>query len=896
MPRTAHYVVSTHWDREWYDTYQGFRMRLVSMLDEVMDTLESDPSFKTFVMDGQVIPVSDYLEIRPEEAERLLGLIREKRIRVGPWYVLPDEWLVSAESLVRNLQVGMAMAEELGTESSKAGFACDMFGHVSQLPQIFSQLGIKGALIWRGTTERDHAGLLNWKAPDDTVLPSYRFGKIGYCSYTISVRSPREPGETPTVETLAERIVTFTLEQAKRTPQGPIMLFDGGDHLEIEPGTSKAIALANESLTEHGIQIVHSDLDAYLDELNLNRSAIGTTIVGELRETGREPGDEDEQWLIPGVLSSRIRLKQMNAACEDELCLWAEPFSAFAAQNGKRYPSGYLRTAWRHLLENHPHDSICGCSIDQVHKDMLYRFDQSLDISSRLTDDALKRIAGAAAQDELPEGAFAMTLFNPTAVAVDEPLDIEIPLPSDWPVFREFFGFEDKFSFTLETPDGEAIPYQLVGHERDVKSFRYIRRKFPIEDKRHVVTVTTRIALPAMGYSSFIVRPKAGLTRYSGSMTASHASIENERFIVETAPNGSITVLDKETKMAYEGLNVFEERADIGDGWYHGLAVNDAIYSSASSHADVAVVTDGINKATLRIAVTMNVPKEFDFASMKRSGETVALKIVSDVTLRMGCERIEIETRIDNIALDHRIRALFPTWLQGQSYLSDSAYDVIERPVKLLEDNDIRKELDVETRPQISWTAFGDGDNGMAIVTRGLPESAVIDREDRAIALTLFRGFRRAVLSNDNPGGQESGELKFRYWIVPFTGETPVCDLFLMGQRVLTPAKAVALSADEIQRMDRPEALPGSQSFLALDGNAIVTSVQQETDGALMVRMFNPQATTESVTLTVPYDICDVSTVKLDGSDDLQTTVVTVNGGAVELMIPPKRIATVTIK
>src|SRR3954449_9834702 len=131
MPRVAHYVASTHWDREWYEPLQGYRMRLVSLLDEVLDTLARDPAFKIFTMDGQFIPVNDFLEIRPEKRETLQLFAREGRFKAGPWYVLPDEWLVSGESIIRNIQLGMRLADELGGGTSRAGFACDLFGHIS---------------------------------------------------------------------------------------------------------------------------------------------------------------------------------------------------------------------------------------------------------------------------------------------------------------------------------------------------------------------------------------------------------------------------------------------------------------------------------------------------------------------------------------------------------------------------------------------------------------------------------------------------------------------------------------------------------------------------------------------------------------------------------------------
>ncbi|MHA1947374.1 MAG: glycoside hydrolase family 38 N-terminal domain-containing protein, partial [Candidatus Hodarchaeales archaeon] len=93
----------THWDREWYLPFQKFRYMLVKLVDELLGIMEEDPEYK-FTFDGQTIVLEDYLEIRPERREELLQLIREKRIIVGPWYILPDIWLVGQETLVRNFE------------------------------------------------------------------------------------------------------------------------------------------------------------------------------------------------------------------------------------------------------------------------------------------------------------------------------------------------------------------------------------------------------------------------------------------------------------------------------------------------------------------------------------------------------------------------------------------------------------------------------------------------------------------------------------------------------------------------------------------------------------------------------------------------------------------------
>jgi len=899
--RTAHYIISTHWDREWYEPLQGFRMRLVSMLDETFQTLDRDPAFKTFTMDGQTIPIFDYLEIRPEKKELIERYVKQGRLKLGPWYVLPDEWLVSGESIIRNIQLGMRLSSEFGAPSSKAGFACDLFGHISQLPQLFAQLGIPAALVWRGTYEKEHHGHFNWKSSDGTSLPTYRFGRVGYCSFAFDVRECHIKDKSFDPEAAVDRLVKFVLIEADRSGLGPILLFDGGDHIEIEPRISQVIARANEKLVadKREIRIVHSNLDAYQQELVADRKKIDKTIEGELRETGRDPGSQDEQWLIPGVYSSRIHLKHRNAQCEDELCFWAEPFSAFASAL-LEYPTGFLRTAWRHLLDNHPHDSICGCSPDQVHQDMIYRFDQSYGISTRLTSNALRAITFAASADlQRPEGAMVLGLFNHTAEQLDRPVDFEVPLPTNWPKkFQEFFGFEEKFAFKLRDARAQEVPYQLVSQHRDRAGFSRRRYKFPDADNRHVISITAHLKIPAFGYTTLIVEPHDGPTRYLGSMATSHRTIENEHLKVTGNSNGTIDLTVKKTNQTYSQLLTFEDCADIGDGWYHGVAVNDQIFTSAASNAQVALVADGINKATLRITLTMHVPESFDFKSMTRSAKLAPLKIVSDVTLRKGRDDLEITTTVHNTILDHRLRVLCPTNIDSDQTCSDSAFDVVQRKVQLAPDNAIRKELDVETKPHFTWTAITDGENGFALVTRSIPEIAASDLPDRPLALTLLRSFRRAVLSNDNIGGQIQGAHTFRYDLVPFPGDIPRKRLCTQGQRILSTMRQVDLThadltlpADIVQRP--AQKLAAEYSFLKVDGDVVVSSIQREQDH-LLVRLWNPTDAKVIATITAPAALTWARSVTLEGKEDTITSV-KLASGAVSVTVPSKRIATLLL-
>ena len=86
--RQAHYVLSTHWDREWYQSFQNFRYQLVRMLDKVLEGWAKGTLKGPFQSDGQAIVLEDYLEVRPEQARRDRGAppIRQ----AGRWAVVRD--------------------------------------------------------------------------------------------------------------------------------------------------------------------------------------------------------------------------------------------------------------------------------------------------------------------------------------------------------------------------------------------------------------------------------------------------------------------------------------------------------------------------------------------------------------------------------------------------------------------------------------------------------------------------------------------------------------------------------------------------------------------------------------------------------------------------------------
>ena len=363
-------VPHTHWDREWYREFEHFRLALGDVVDGVIDVLERDSAFTSFTLDGQAIVLEDYLDIRPENEARLRALLSAGRIEVGPSYVLPDELLVGAEPLVRNLLIGRAVCERFGAEPTPVGYLPDSFGHPQQLPQILAGFGIESFIFSRGLgDELDEVGVVfRWRAPDGSeVLAFQQLPEYGNFAAVAGI----EDAEAR-IETIAERFGPALAAAGVHD----LLLCNGTDHLPVQPELPELCAAL-----EQRFPGVRFTIAGYRDYIRT---------VGPLQV----PAHEGELLgsrlhnVLRGVNSARLYLKQANAAAERRL-LGVETLAALASvRDGRPFPVPDFRLAWRDLLRCQPHDSICGCSCDEVHRDMLVRYTSLHRTLSRLEERA----------------------------------------------------------------------------------------------------------------------------------------------------------------------------------------------------------------------------------------------------------------------------------------------------------------------------------------------------------------------------------------------------------------------------------------------------------------------------------------------------------------------------
>ena len=918
--RRVHFVLSTHWDREWRLGFQQFRWALVQLFDHVIEGLESGRLLTPFVTDGQSILVDDYLEIRPERRAAVAKLIASGKLVIGPWWTMPDEFLVSGESLIRNLRLGREHARRFGGEPSSVGYVCDIFGHNSQLPQILAGFGIGGAFIWRGVNLIG-ARQLSWTGADGTMLPCYRFGPNGYGDYAIFVRGGFDYGWT--YEGIEDYLEMFVAGEVAASEVAPVLVHDACDHQDWDERAYAAL-LAYFAANEDRYELVHSTLDVYLEEMINDFSAVTTRLEGELREPGRTPFPPhprsmagDTQFVIPGVLSSRVPLKQANARCESLLCQWAEPFSGFAKYAaGFDAAPGFLETAWYSLLANHPHDSIGGCSIDRVHLDMERRFDDAEEIADVVTREATRRIAGSVAVDDHDDRAVRVVLFNPVAAAYDGVAEVELEIPPDWIRFNDFFGYEPKLAFVIHDDAGREVPYQRLSQRSSQRRGRSRRTSLLQTVEYTRVRVAFQAAIPPLGYSTYVVREPAEassvsqldsgggidgrsvvITRYpqTPGLATSDRSMSNGILDVAVEQDGSLTVFDHRSGQSYSRLLTYEDSADIGDGWFHGPALADAVYSSAGSKTAVALEEDTPLFSRFRVRTTFAVPARFEREA--RSDELVDLQLDAHITLRVGEAFVEVTLDVENTACDHRLRVLMPTGVDTDSFFSDTPFDVIERPIALRGDNHLYREPEVEGTPQQMWTAVSGGGRGLAVVSTGLYETTVRDQPQRPLGLTLLRAFARTVLTNGEPGGQIQGSHRFHFIIAPLEGHPEWHGLFLLGQRLAGGIRVVQLDHIERALVGDPQLLPPSGSLATIDGAVVLTSVR-DVGGALEFRLFNPaeravegRILLGEAVVAAQRDDHVVAFVDFESVPRHETT----GAGAVALQLAPKEIATVRV-
>lgn len=780
----VHIISHTHWDREWYLPYEKHHVLLVKLMDNLLETLDNDPDFKSYHLDGQTIIIDDYLQVRPDQREKLQQYIEAGRIHIGPWYILQDEFLTSSESNIRNLQYGMKDAKKWGN-LSKVGYFPDSFGNMGQAPQILKQAGINNAVFGRGVKPTGFNNLvteansyespfseMTWRSPDGSEVVGILMANW-YCN----------GNEIPVEKEAAREYWDRSIKNMETyASSSHMLLMNGCDHQPVQKDLSEAIETARELYPD--VEFVHSNFNDYVASLIDDLPENLKVVDGELRS------QHTDGWgTLVNTASSRLYLKQWNQEVQTLLEKVAEPLSTFNYLQGGDYNHHLLEYAWKTLMQNHPHDSICGCSVDEVHREMVTRFEKAKHVAEMIVDESLETMTeniDTTGFKQYGEDALPFTVYNTSGTERTNVVSIVLD------VKREYFSEGVNKKGLKELPiDGRVlVDDQGNAYDCNVEDLGIAFDYDLPDDKFRQPYMVRRVKLtfeatnvPSLGYKTFAwVKNEEAKIEQSTLIPATN-EMENEYIHVKINQNGSFTVTNKANGHTFDQLGIYEDTGDIGNEYIYKQPNGEEALTTKDLQAKIEVVEDHPFRATYKVVHEWELPKGGDdvltqeqievvfFKSRKaqRVKETVPFTIETLVTLEKSGKGIDVDVSFDNQAKDHRLRALFPTELEADVHHADSIFEVAKRnnqPSAEWENPD-------NSQHQHVFVGLSNDQAGLTVANKGLNEYEVLRDGKNTIALTLLRstGEMGDWGHFPTPEAQCLGEHKASYRLIPHQGE-----------------------------------------------------------------------------------------------------------------------------
>jgi mannosylglycerate hydrolase len=898
-PAVIHLVPHTHWDREWYEPFQVFRMRLVELVDQLLDSMDADERL-AFTLDGQVATVDDYLEIRPEARPRIERLIADGRLAIGPWQILMDEFLVSGETMIRNLEIGWKAAEAYGA-AMPVGYLPDMFGHIAQMPQLLRRAGIRHAVVWRGVPAAVDRHAFTWRSPDgSSVRAEYLVGGYGNGAYLLAIPSR-----------LAEKVGRYV--DASRAFYGDrsILAMYGTDHAVPSPELARIVADANAARDDVVVRIETLTqyiraFDAAVADPDLPDPAVAPAWTGELRSAARAN-------MLMNVTSARIDIKAAAARAERALERYAEPI---AALHGGRWPERLLELAWRRVVDNSAHDSICGCSQDAVVNQVLTRYAEAEQIGEGIVTTAMRSLSAAA-----PAGS--VVVVNPIARDRRDVVEVELDVPAAWAdVDLELADGSRVRTQLVHRPDtvlrrlrltGRQVPElfarrlhgrELFGHSLDG---HLVRRDGPApqllllmddpatpadfdidalldgvaaetaadpeETWDVVVTRADRrrlaaaVPLPALG--STVLRPVEGDSAESGSaampqvdrapiVSVGDRSLENGLVQVEIGDDGSLVLVGGGVRLA--GVGRLVDGGDYGDTYNYGPPATDLVVD-APSVVVVQPIEHGPVRGVLEVVARYDWPVGLLADGSRRSETTAPVEVTTRLELRAGESFVRVAVSFVNPARDHRLRYHVPLPEPTARSVAEGQFAVVERGLTAEAGHG---EVPTPTFPAHGFVHAA----GVSILLEHVTEYELID--GRELALTILRS-TGLISRNDNPfredpagpevavpGAQLVGPWRFGFALYPHAESWSEADALAAGDEFRLPAVVAAGRG----RADVPiETRPG----LRVTGDGVVLSALRRRDDGLEIRLVAETALSAVADLEVAGGIATATRVDLLG-------------------------------
>lgn len=816
----VHITPHMHWDREWYFTTEESRILLVNNMEEILTRLEQDAEYKYYVLDGQTAVLEDYFAVKPENKARIKAQVEAGKLIIGPWYTQTDTTVVSAESIVRNLMYGMRDCLAFG-EPMKIGYLPDSFGMSAQLPHIYNGFGITRTMFWRGCSERhgtDKTEFL-WQSNDGSEVTA----QVLPLGYAIGKYLPDDEAG------LRKRLDSYfdVLENASLTKE--ILLPNGHDQMPLQQNIFAVMDKLREIYPQR--EFVMSRFEEVFNLIDAQRDTLATLkgefIDGKYMRVHRTIG------------STRMDIKIAHARIENKIANILEPLATLAWTLGFEYQHGLLEKMWKEILKNHAHDSIGCCCSDQVHREIVSRFELAEDMADNLIRFYMRKIV-----DNMPQtDDDKLVMFNLMPWPREEVINTTVRLRA-----REF---------SVVDSDGNDVPY-FIRASREIDPGLIDRQIVHYGNYEPFMEFDIQLQqiVPSMGYRTFCIQPgKAG--RVVLAEKAPEALLENTFWKVDVNKDGTLLLCDKASGIVYDRVLEIEESSDDGDEYDYSPAREEWRLTSAKADHQVEVIHEAWqSRAILRF--NMTVPANLaERAARQRNG---TLDVEMTITLRHNSRRIDVDVQLNNQADDHRIRVLIPTPFNTSEVLADTQFGTLTRPVcdpamaNWLDEG--WKEAPVPVWNMLNYAVLQQGGNGMVLMSEGLREFEIVGEKEKAFALTLLRGVgllgkedlllrpgRPSGIKMPVPDSQMRGHLNARFSLLSFSGTPQSVGIAQQVRSWLTPVQCYNKIPWDAMKLNKAAFVtPESYSLLTMSlvGCQLSALKKSEDRDEVIVRLFNP--------------------------------------------------------
>lgn len=714
MVKTVHVFPHTHWDREWYFTTSRSKVYLLKDLMHVIDNLQHNTGYDRFILDGQASLIEDYLKWRPQDKNVIKQLVADKKLIIGPWYTQTDQFVISGESIVRNLQYGMDVCNKLGTYMN-VGYVPDSFGQESSMPQIYKGFGIPDTMFWRGVSEEnvDHTEFV-WKGEDGSKVNVYQIPSGYYIGGVID-------------ETQLDKIMHQEpfASIVKRSTTSHIAFPNGFDQAPARKDLPELIKKLNNANKDFHFEV--SSIQEYIDAVKSEKP--------ELEEVSGEFTNGKNMRIHKSIYSSRSDLKKLNTKIQYYLVNILEPVLTMGEHYGVDYPREAVNDIWKLMFENAAHDSIGSCVSDTTNEDVYMRYKQVRDISTNLVEVTLREIATQIKKNKKYE--ISLSVFNTLPVDRTEITKVSFYAPSqDFEIVDENGQLVD-FSIESCEDQTEYIAGQTIQLNPGEKIYK------PEKIYKVVASVFAK-NVPAMGYKQLYINENEKKNEVIKAVN--DRVLENDNFKIAIQDNGSLTITDKASGKVYENQAVLEENGDDGDSFNYSPAKKDlVVYSTDQTNTISVTKSDLVSLA--KVDYDFSVPENLDDRAEKNCNAKMPVSV--EIRLEKDSPIIKFNVKIDNREpLDHRLCIDFATGISSKVSYADQQFGTIKRPVyrekemkswAANKENWNEKPISIETCQ--SFVALSNNENTVSVFPKGVREYEIIGKDYSTIRLTLFRTY-----------------------------------------------------------------------------------------------------------------------------------------------------------